>query len=181
LKAAALLAGLAVSLGGCSGDSARKDVQSDWEQKNARILNEAPPDAVPALPAYPKNADLIAFFVSAASDFKYFVDRNSISVKDGLVRYTLVGRSPSGVDNVSFEALNCKEREFRSYARGASGGEWIVRPTEWRAIQSRVHLAQYALHWEYLCPNNVAVYSAAEGIAALEKGGHPWSKLPTTY
>jgi hypothetical protein len=171
----------ALLLAACSGGRADKDKKSDWEIKNERFLSEAAPDAVPPLPPYPKNEDLLPFFVSSASDFKFFVDRRSISVKDGQVLYTMVARSPNGVDNISYEALNCKEREVRSYARGASGGTWITRPTPWRKIDSRGRdLAQYALHWEYLCPNNIAVYNAAEGVSALEKGGHAWSKMPNS-
>jgi hypothetical protein len=122
----------------------------------------------------------VPFFVTSASDNRHFVDRRSLSIRDGLVHYTLVVRSPSGVDNVLFEALNCKEREYRNYARGTSAKGWIVRPTEWRKITSMQHIAQNTLHWEYFCPNRIAVSDTAEGIMALEKGGHPWSRKPDT-
>jgi hypothetical protein len=135
---------------------------------------------VPQPPAYPREENLTAFFVTSASDNRYFVDRSSVSVQDGVVRYVVVVRTSGGVDNVSFEALNCKEREFRSYARGTSERKWIARPTEWRAIEPRGHQGQYTLHWEYFCPNRIAIYTAAEGVSALEKGGHPWSKRPDT-
>jgi hypothetical protein len=38
----------------------------------------------------------------------------------------------------------------------------------------------YALYREFFCPNRVAIADAAEGIRALEQGGHPWAKLPET-
>jgi len=51
------------------------------------------------LPAYPNEEDLVGFFVTSASNFKFFIDRRSLSIRsDGVVRYTLVARSPQGVD-----------------------------------------------------------------------------------
>jgi len=172
--------GALVGLAACGGSGRPADRPSEWELNNARLLGETAPDAVPALPAYPKPEALQRFAVSGGTDFEYFVDRRSISVAGGEVRYTVVARSPSGVDNISFEGIHCKDREFRSYARGASDGQWIVRPTAWRKIEPRVHIAQYALHWEYLCPNSIAVYTAQEGVSALERGGHPNSKMPSS-
>jgi hypothetical protein len=146
--------------------------------KNERFLKSEDNATVPEPPAYPRDENLQAFFVTSASDNKFFVDRSSVNVHDGIVRYTLVVRTPFGVDNVSFEALNCKEREFRSYARGSGPGKWIARPTEWRRIEPLIHLAQHTLHWEYFCPNRIAIRASSEGVLALEKGGHPWSKKP---
>ncbi len=171
IAAAALLAS-------CAQGGKRPDFPSDWEQQHARELGQAQFDATPAPPAYPRKADLMPFFVSSASDFKYCVDRRSVSVQGGLVRYTLVSRSPGGVDNVSYEALDCRERQFRSFARGTDSGGWIERATPWQPIDQHVNRAQYALHWEYFCPNRIAIYTPAEGISALERGGHPWSKAP---
>jgi hypothetical protein len=174
------LAALAL-LEACSGGRPA-EMKSDWEKDNERLLTEAPPpEEAPPLPPYPKNEDLLAFGAGPASEFKYYVDRNSISVKDGQVRYTMLARSASGADNIAYEAINCKAREFRSFARGTGDGKWIARPTPWRRIEARVHAAQYALHWEYLCPDNLAVRSAAEGVSALRAGGHPNSKLPSGF
>ncbi len=173
LAAAALLAA-------CAEGGKRADFPSEWEQKNERFLKGEADARVPEPPSYPKDEDLMPFFVSSATDNKFFVDRRSLSIRDGLVHYTLVVRTPSGVDNVFFEALNCKEREYRNYARGTSARSWIVRPTEWRKIGALQNVAQNTLHWEYFCPNRIPVGTTAEGIAALEKGGHPWSKKPDT-
>lgn len=175
--ATALAAALAVAACG-GGGTANKDRPSEWEEKNERFLKSEQTDRVPEPPAYPNERDLIAFYVTAASSNKHFVDRRSVNVRDGLVHYTLVVRSPEGAENVFFEALNCKDRQYRNYARGTSDRKWIVRPTEWRNISSRQYLPQNTLHWEYFCPNRVAVADAAEGVSALEQGGHPWSKKP---
>ena len=181
MRAAACALALTLVLSACAEGGKKPDRPSDWEVKNERLLKEEDNAKVPEPPPYPGSGNLVKFFVTAASDNVWFVDRTSVQVSDGIVRYVVVARSASGVDNVSFEALNCREREFRTYARGSSDGKWISRPTAWRKIEPRVHRAQYTLHWEYLCPNRIAVSTAAEGVMALQKGGHPWSKLPETW
>lgn len=127
------------------------------------------------LPAYPRPADLLPFFVSAASDFRFFIDRAALSVgKDGVVRYTLVALSPQGAQSVSFEGLRCATREVRGYATGGADGTWLRRDTPWRAIAPRsVQRWHNALAAEYLCPGGIPIQSAAEGVDALRRGGHP--------
>jgi hypothetical protein len=173
LLAACLLALLAA----CAGS--RSELKSDWEKQNeGRLVKEAA-DMAPELPPYPRRENLIEFFVSSASDFRFFVDRASISVRDRIVRYTLVARSPNGVDNVSYEGINCPAGEYQVYALGRSDSTWLSSPGAWREIAPRsVQRWHNALYREFFCPNRVAITDAAEGIRALEQGGHPWAKLP---
>ena len=164
-------------LSACAGG--RHDSKSDWETLNeGRLVREAA-EVSPELPPYPRQENLIEFFVTSASDFRFFVDRASISVKDRIVRYTLVARSPSGVDNVSYEGINCPASEYQVYARGRSDGTWLSRAGPWQEITPRsVQRWHNALYREFFCPNRVAIADAAEGIRALEQGVHPWAKLP---
>lgn len=164
---------LAALAAACADAGKPRDMPSDWEIQNERFLKGEDIARVPEPPPYPKEQDLVAYPVASRADYRFLVDRRSISVDGGIVRYTLVVRSPSGVDNVSFEALNCREREFRSYSRGAAGAKWINRATEWRRVEPGAHPAQFVLHREYLCPHRIAVQNAAEGVSALEAGGHP--------
>lgn len=166
-------------LGACGSDRTR--VKSDWETQNeSRLAMEAAAEVVPELPPYPRPENLIEFFVSSASEFKFFIDRASLGVKDGIVRYTLVARSPSGADNVSYEAMSCAAGEYRVYALGHSDGTWVSRPGPWREIPPRsVQRWHNALHREFFCPNRVAISDAAEGLMALKQGGHPWVKPDT--
>jgi len=167
LPAACLLALLAA----CAGRS--QTGLSDWElQHQGQLVREAA-DAAPApeLPPYPRRENLLEFFVSSASDFRFFIDRSSIGVKDRVVRYVLVARSPSGVDNVSFEALNCVSAEYQVYARGGADGKWSSRPGGWQKIAPRsVQRWHNALYAEFFCPNRIAIADAAEGVRALERG-----------
>ena len=175
-----LAACLVALLAACASERSR--LKSDWEKQNeSRLVKEAAEAAPPELPPYPRRENLIGFFVSSASDFRFFVDRASLGVKDGIVRYTLVARSASGVDNVSYEAINCVAGEYQVYARGRSDGTWISRPGPWQAISARsVQRWHNALYREFFCPNRVAIADAAEGLRALERGAHPWSTSPSS-
>lgn len=122
------------------------------------------------LPAYPRSEDLVEFEVSAATGFRFFIDRASLSVgKDGVVRYTLVARSPAGVDNVSHEGIRCKSGTYKVYAYGRADGTWSERASDWRQIEPRgVQRWHNALWREYFCPHRIPVHDAAEGVAALK-------------
>lgn len=168
-------------LAACAGRS--QTGQSDWElQHQGQLVREAADAApVPELPAYPRRENLLEFFVSSASDFRFFIDRTSINVKGSIVRYTLVARSPSGVDNVSYEGINCPAREYQVYAIGQSDDTWLSRPSPWREIAPRsVQRWHNALHAEFFCPNRIAIADAADGVRALERGANPLSAAPNT-
>jgi hypothetical protein len=155
--------------------------QSDWEKQNEGRLAREAAETAPELPAYPRRENLIEFFVSSASDFRFFIDRASINVKGGVVRYTLVARSPSGVDNVSHEAINCPADEYQVYAIGHADGSWLNRPGRWRPIELRgVQRWHNALSREFFCPNRMAITDAAAGIQALERGANPLSAAPNS-
>ncbi|HEX5093964.1 MAG TPA: CNP1-like family protein [Burkholderiales bacterium] len=141
---------------------------TDWErQQQERNWRER--EVV--LPAYPANERLMPFYVSATNPFSFFVDRASVSVdKDGVVRYTLVARSPEGADTVTYEGMRCSTREFRIYATG-SAGRWTLVDRPWRAILlPRVQPWEEALYGEYFCPLGDVIPDAATGIRALSKG-----------
>jgi len=131
-----------------------------------------------ALPAYPKRENLIEFVVSAASSFRFFVDQASLAVgKDGVIRYTLVARSPAGVENVSYEGIRCKSGTYKVYALGREDGKWIERGSDWRPIEPKgAHGWHLVLRREYFCPQRVPIFDAAEGVDALRRGGHPNAK-----
>lgn len=169
--AAAVLLGSAL-LGACGGDSR---IKSDWETANeGRLLRDQSDAAGIEAPAYPRAGNLLGFAVSSASDFSFYVDSASLSVgKDRVVRYTLVARSPSGVDNVSYEGLSCGAGEYAVYAIGLAGGKWRAVAPQWKPIVQRWH---GVLYQEYFCPGGVAIGDAAEGVMALRQGGHPYTR-----
>jgi CNP1-like family len=163
---------LLAALAACGSPPIEK---SDWERQHEGRLQPAEESVV--LPAYPKEPQLVEFFVAATSEFRFFVDSASIAVgRDGVVRYTLVARSAAGVENVSYEGMRCTTGEVRIYALGR-GGAWTGKPGEWRTMQSRsVQRWHNALHREYFCPQKESIVSPQEGIDALRRGGHPMSR-----
>ena len=83
------------------------------------------------LPAYPDDAALIEFRPRGHSKNRFYVDRNSVSLgADWVVRYTVVIKSPSGVANVSYEALRCKTSEIQGLMRTALATERGRTPRE---------------------------------------------------
>jgi hypothetical protein len=146
--------------------------KSDWEkEQEARDFKEL--DV--ALPPPPRSG-LIEFFVSSASSFKFFIDPKSLSVAgDGVVRYTLVARSPAGAETVSYEGIRCGGQAlYRVYAFG-NDGKWSRNPNaDWRPIEPKsVQRWHNVLRSQYFCPERYSIQSAAEGLDALRRGGHP--------
>jgi CNP1-like family protein len=129
-----------------------------------------------ALPAYPADADLVRFYVSPTSPFEFFVDSKSLSVgKDGVVRYTLVARSPSGALNVSYEGIRCESRERKLYAFGHADRTWAqARSADWARIPSRrtfPNNQQAVLADEFFCVQGVHVDSPDVAVRALTRAG----------
>lgn len=68
---------------------------------------------------------LIPFTVSSGSELRFGVDPDTVSVgKDGVVRYVLVARSSSGLNNVLYQGLRCGASEFKTYAIWQAGEGW---------------------------------------------------------
>ena len=152
-------------LAGCSSTQ----LQSDWERQNIRQQEWKEDLSVP--PAYPRKDALLEFFVSARSDFRFFVDGASINPdQDGVVRYVLVARSPAGVENVSYEGIRCATSEYRRYAVGRADASWGSQPGAWRPIEGGgLQPWHRVLQREYFCPLGVPIRDAAEGVRALRE------------
>lgn len=147
--------------------------KSDWELEQER--REWKEDAV-VVPPYYREEDLVPFEVADARQFRFFVDRRSVSVAgERVVRYTLVARGREGVENVFFEGIRCDARTTRMYAIGQPDGAWKRLESGWRATEkawTRV------LRQEYFCPRHEAIRNAAEGVDALRRGGHSTATAP---
>jgi hypothetical protein len=145
--------------------------KSDWEQEQEK---RNPSESEVALPALPKEENLVEFYVSNASTFRFFIDAPSLSVSaDRIVRYTLVARSASGVANISYEGMRCPESVYRIYAYGQDG-RWIRRESAWQEILPKPTQRWHGeLRTRFFCPSRGTILSAAEGLDALRRGGHP--------
>lgn len=132
----------------------------------------APEPEVP-LPAYPQEKSLMQFDVGQANPNKFFVDTASIAPSgDGIVRYVVLIRTPSGIDNVSFEGLRCATEERRVYAIGRKDGTWSrLRNSAWGDLEKSDtrNRHQRVLAERYFCEGGIAIRSQAEGVTALKR------------
>ena len=158
-RAAALLAA-AAALAACSTSPSEKELKQATEER-------AP------LPAYPQFDRLVP--VDLGGNYRYFIDPASISVAARtVVRYTIVARSPAGVNNVTFEGLLCRSRQHRLYGIGREDGTWApARDSGWDAAGDSVGTYYGVLADFYFCPNGKVVTDAADALQALQLGRHP--------
>lgn len=148
------------------------DFEEDYENKQWQEIEVQ-------LPAAPKQETLLPFYVSAATDNRFFVDGATLSVGgDGVVRYVLLVLTPQGARNVTYEGMRCETRERRIYASGRLDGTWSkARKNEWvRILDAWANRQHAALYLEYFCPIGTIVKDAAEARDALIKGVHPDNK-----
>ena len=129
------------------------------------------------LPLLSSGQDWMPFYVSAVTENSFFVDGKSLSVGvDGVVRYMLLVRSPSGVRNVTFEGMRCETRERRQYASGRADGTWAKsRADAWVRIRDELANRHHAaLFLDYFCPGGVIARSSAEIREALRRDAGRW-------
>lgn len=164
-----------LAIAAASFSAAQAQPKSDWEIK----LDESEwKEGDIKLPDYPSPQNLIEFESLAAGNFRFFVDGQSLSAgADGAVRYTLVARSGSGVENASFNGLRCKAGTHKVYATGRSDKTWAPVPAgDWKTIQLNSAARQHViLMRDFFCPSGVPIMSREEGLDALRKGFHPYA------
>jgi hypothetical protein len=117
---------------------------------------------------------MVEFVIGGSTSFRFFIDATSLSVgEDGVVRYTLVARSPAGVSNISYEGIRCVSGIYKIFALG-NDGRWSPRGGDWKPIgqltAQRWHLV---LRSQFFCPLRDTIQTAAEGLDALRQGVHP--------
>ena len=125
------------------------------------------------LPDFPKPENNLPFQVSATTPFLFFVDAKSVSVgKDGVVRYSLIAKSPGSALNVSFEGIRCSDAQFRVYAFGRPDNTWSeARNSQWQRIPADARNAQRAvLYRDFFCRAGGIIATADEGVRALRSG-----------
>lgn len=72
------------------------------------------------VPDYPKESDLVEVSGSPAyKNYQYLIDVETLQVgADGVIRYSVIIRSPSGADNSFYEGIRCTSGEMKTYAYG---------------------------------------------------------------
>ena len=123
---------LAVCLVGCAGDP----LQSGLDPFAPMVFKEG----TTTMPLNPPNqATLMPFYVSQHTIFKFAVDTDSILIgADGVTRYIVVMKSPSGNEQTQYEGIRCDSFQWRLYGK-LENGAWRENPlSTWRNIQNNV-------------------------------------------
>lgn len=134
------------------------------------------------LPPFPKSQDYLPFYVSATAVFEFFVDAKSVSIgADGIVRYTLIAKSPGGALNISFEGLRCSDRQYRVYAVGRSDSTWSkARDSRWQPLPPDARNAQRTvLYSDFFCPVGSIVATPELALQALSTGSTSRAPVPS--
>lgn len=164
---AILLIGCAFLVAACASKEEFKD-QFDNEKTWVELQAQ--------LPEYPQQDDLIPFNAGPTHNDEHFIDATSIQVgKDGVIRYSLVIKSPSGAMNIAFEGIRCATNERKIYALGRNDGDWVhSRNSDWQRLENvSQYDAQRELAKYYFCPLKIIVRTREEAIRALKAGIHP--------
>lgn len=152
----------------------RLTTEQDWQE-----------GAIPTPPAFAL-ADLVPFVASVNSELRLGVAPGSLSVgADGVVRYVVVARSPTGALNVAFEGLRCKTGEMKTYARwspsgvaaeqakASTDGVWrLVSQPEWRDLSSHGARPALALARQALCDGPTPNGTPANMLRTLKSGSN---------
>jgi hypothetical protein len=164
------LAALALAAHGAGAQALGDDFEKqEWQEQ------------VTHLPPYPVADKLIRTQVGMLGGFAYFVDADSLDLgTDGIVRVTIVARSPGGAENVTFEGYHCTERQRKIYAVGRSDRTWAqVRNPSWRLITgSQRDPAIADLNDHYFCPTGQPLLRKADTLKDLKEGLGEGMKYP---
>ena len=110
----------------------------------------------------------------AGSDLEMFIDEPSLSIgEDGVVRYALLLRSPTGSENLFYEGIRCSTREWRTYAYGDSAGGWspVDESRAWGPIRNLgVERYRDRLYRYYLCDPALGTLLRAEMLKRMRYG-----------
>ncbi len=148
-------------------------VHADWGKSDYEFENEKPwKELQHALPAYPKDENLLPFYVSATTDNLFFVDAASIKIgDDGVVRYALLVKSPQGAKNLTFEGMRCASHEKKVYAFGRADGTWSqARFSKWEAISYQNRNRQHhVLYDDFFCTGGLTVATPERAIESFKR------------
>lgn len=146
---------------------------ADWGKFDTSFDEKKPWNELQTqLPPAPREEKLLPFYVSAATDNRFFIDSASISIgEDGVVRYALLVKSPQGAANLTFEGIRCATREMKIYAFGRADGTWSkARLAKWTPIRYQDRNRQHHMLFDdFFCPDGSAIKNPEQALNALRR------------
>lgn len=129
-------------------------------------------ESVTVLPPLPKAENLRPIDARQASEkFEYLIDRASIvRGADDVMRYTIVLRSASGLENVFHEGLRCATNTVRNLGYAGSNGRFRPATSEvWLPLATfGARGYQYYLESKIMCGKAGFARDADEAVKALD-------------
>ena len=115
---------LALLIGTCAAHAQLAPPDPHWKEA------QVPPPAL-------KTSGLIPLEIQRSS-LRFGVDPDSISLRDGVVRYVVVATSTTGVVNAMYEGLRCETAEYKVYARHNMNSGWTeAKDSPWRPLHEQ--------------------------------------------
>jgi hypothetical protein len=132
------------------------------------------------LPKFPDAADLAEIHVAGEQDTRFYIDLASVDLaSDAVIRYTMLTRSASGAESLTYEGLRCSSAEHKLYAFGRKDRSWDKAvSSRWLGIilNGTVNSYHAALYLTYFCKNHAPLASNDVLVATIKKGGLPPEK-----
>ena len=134
--------------------SALEDEPLGWANPYVEGEQETWQEQQDELPPYPEKGNLLE--VDAGTDglqYTVYLDKPSLVRRDdGVVRYTVILVSSTGVWNVSNEGLHCGEKKFRRYAYGVNENWQAIADSPWRALRGKgANRYRMTFYNKYIC------------------------------
>jgi hypothetical protein len=174
LKAIALFAASAAALAVLAGCGSPKPTNKD-DSTFVYLMDRKPnwvENKVDTLPPLPQDANLLGITVSENTPLSFFVDKNSLSVgDDGVIRYTIVVKSPAGARNVNYEGIRCDNYNWRLYAsinEDQTGWDRAVENDFRRIENGELNSYHAALYQDYFCANKLPTGSAKQILQNIQ-------------
>jgi hypothetical protein len=174
LKAIALFAASAAALAVLAGCGSSKPTNKD-DSAFVYLMDRTPnwvENKVDTLPPLPQDANLLGITVSENTPLSFFIDKNSLSVgNDGVIRYTIVVKSPAGARNVNYEGIRCDNYNWRLYAsinEDQTGWDRAVENDFRRIENGELNSYHATLYQDYFCANKLPTGSAKQILQNIQ-------------
>ena len=157
---------------------ASDDEELGWQQdyvEKPGALQKQEQELDVVLPAYPEKKNMMDLEVATdGMQYTVYLDKPSLVLgEDGVVRYTVVLVSASGVWNVSYEGLRCGEKQFRRFAYGIDGSWQRLNDSPWRDVRGNgANRYRLILYKQYFCNPMQPYQSAREMIDRFSENWH---------